>query len=212
MSICFAITDADWALTKDVITAVTSALGVVVAAWVGIGGLYTWKTQLRGKADHELGLRMLAEVYKFEMILNTARSPHLFPHEVEKSSQDTPPDRYDFHERLEAGFERRIQGVTSAFAEVAALGFNAQALWGRGISKEVSELEFLKNEYSEYVRLKVLSTDPREPKDERMDHKIFLEGRRSVFENLFDKADEYGRDLKSCVQRIEGLVRPKLIK
>ncbi|MBO0211858.1 hypothetical protein J0684_28750, partial [Vibrio sp. Vb0877] len=71
MSICFAITDADWALTKDVITADTSGLGVVVAAWGGIGGLYTWKTQHRGKADHELGLRMLAEVYKFEMILNT---------------------------------------------------------------------------------------------------------------------------------------------
>lgn len=211
MSFCFAITDADWALTRDFIAAITSLAGVGIAAVVGIGGLNTWKEQLRGKADHELGLRMLAEVYKFEMILNSARSPHLFPHELKDANQNTPPDRYNVHERLEAGFERRIQGVTSAFAEVAALGFNAQALWGREISKEVSELEFLMNEYQEYVRLKVLSTDPREPQDERMDHKIYLDGRRNVFGSPFEKKEQYGRDLKACIERIEKLIRPKLV-
>lgn len=212
MSMCFAITDADWALTKDFISAIASLAGVVVAGVVGIGGLSTWRKQLRGKADHELGLRILAEVYKFEMTLNSARPRHLLLHEVEEFSRDGLPDIYQHHERLEKGYERRIQGVAAGFAEVAALGISAQALWGRDIEREVSELEFLKDEYVEYVRLKILSADPREPEDERQDHRDYLGARRNVFKPLFDKSDEFGQDLKSCVKRIESLVRPKLIK
>ncbi len=69
MSFCLAITEADWSLTKDVFSivgTVFTALGVIVASYVGLNGLKTWRRQIRGNNDHELSRRMLVESYRFK--------------------------------------------------------------------------------------------------------------------------------------------------
>ncbi|WP_150763151.1 hypothetical protein [Pseudomonas fluorescens] len=74
MSFCLAITDADWALTKDVfsiIGTIASVLGVGLAFYVGLEGLSTWKKQLKGTADHKLARDAAIVLRKYKNELAT---------------------------------------------------------------------------------------------------------------------------------------------
>lgn len=213
MSLCFAISDADWSITKDVIGIAISLCGLVLAAYVGIGGLKTWRKQIRGQNDHDLALRMLAELYKFEMVLNAGRLRRIYQHEIKSEPLELPPDKYSTFRRVELGFERRIDKLADSFASLSALSLNAKALWGREIFDSIKELQFLKDEYEEYVRIKLLSTDPAEPDDEKIDHRNELALRRDVFQHqLGFKKDDFGSELECVVARIEALLSLKVIK
>lgn len=72
MSICLALSDVDWNLTKDVFSIVgtiASVLGVGLAFYIGLAGLSTWKRQLRGTADHKLARDAATAIYKYKTAL-----------------------------------------------------------------------------------------------------------------------------------------------
>lgn len=72
MSICLALSDVDWNLTKDVFSIVgtiASVLGVGLAFYIGLIGLSTWKRQLRGAADHKLARDAATAIYKYKIAL-----------------------------------------------------------------------------------------------------------------------------------------------
>ena len=72
MSICLAISDVDWQITKDVFSIVgtiASVLGVGLAFYIGLVGLSTWKRQLRGTADHKLARDAATAIYKYKTAL-----------------------------------------------------------------------------------------------------------------------------------------------
>lgn len=72
MSICMAISDVDWQLTKDVFSivgTVASVFGVGLAFYIGLAGLSTWKRQLRGTADHKLARDAATAIYKYKTAL-----------------------------------------------------------------------------------------------------------------------------------------------
>ncbi|MFU2330297.1 hypothetical protein [Pseudomonas sp. NFX98] len=74
MSFCLAVTDADWALTKDVfsiIGTIASVFGVGLACYVGLAGLSTWKNQLKGTADHKLARDSAIALRKYRNELST---------------------------------------------------------------------------------------------------------------------------------------------
>lgn len=134
MSFCLAITDADWSLTKDVFSVVGtvfSAIGVLVASYVGINGLATWRRQIRGQNDHELSRRMLIELYKIKKLFFLVRAPSVYPHETclvgDQKFTRSESDRF---KRQQLGFQRRIENLDSAYAALAVSIFEAEALWG----------------------------------------------------------------------------------
>jgi hypothetical protein len=215
MSICLAITDANWALTKDVFAVfgtVISFCGLLVAAYVGVGGLNTWRRQIRGQNDHDLALRMLAELYKFEMVLNASRAPGIYAHEVKLDAPQFAGGREGWFQRMELGFERRIEKISASFAALSAMSLNAKALWDFDIYDLLNNLQFLKDEYEEYVRLRLLCADPFESGDEKLDFKNEMDMRRNVFKVAPDLSDEFGAELESAVKRIEILLSKKIIK
>lgn len=72
MSICLALSDADWQLTKDgfsIAGTIASVLGVGLAFYIGLVGLSTWKRQLRGAADHKLARDAATAIYKYKVAL-----------------------------------------------------------------------------------------------------------------------------------------------
>lgn len=212
MSICLTISDADWSLTKDVSGILISILGLLVAAYVGIGGLNTWRRQIRGQNDHDLALRMLAEVYKFEMVINASRAPGIYAHEIKSEESTFVSGREGSFQRMELGFERRIEQISASLATLSAMSLNAKALWGGEFFDLLNDLEFLKDEYEEYVRLRLLCSDPFEPDDEKLDHHNDMAMRRNVFRSLLDISDDFGVDLASAIKRIESLLSQKIIQ
>lgn len=214
MSICLTITDVDWTLTKDVFAilgTLTAFAGVVVAWVLGASGLRTWKKQIRGQNDHDLAMRMLVDLYKFEMVLNESRAPGIYAYEVKIDSAKLLGGREGRFQRLELGLERRIDSVSAAFAELSATALNAKILWGGITCGFIDELRFLKEEFDEYVRLRLLCSDPYEPEDEKLDHKNDMGMRRDVFRNIFGSSDGFGTDLENAVKSIRELLSEKII-
>jgi hypothetical protein len=212
MPICLTISDADWTLTKDVLEVSISFLGVLVTGVLGTIGLFTWRRHIRGQDDHNLALRILAELYKFEMVLNAGRMRRIYQHEVKSESSELPPDKFSGFRRVELGFEGRINKIDASFASLAALSLTAKALWEHSVYESLKDLQFLKEEYEEYVRVWLLSTDPNEPEDEKEDHRNELAMRRDVFQHLLGFKDDFGVELESVVRHIEALLNSKVIK
>ncbi|WP_146232176.1 hypothetical protein [Pseudomonas mosselii] len=89
MDICFAITDADFGLTKDVFGLAFSGIAAVaglLAACAAIRGVNTWRKQLRGQADYQLAEEMLIAIYKYQELLEV--SWQVAEHAVHKIESD----------------------------------------------------------------------------------------------------------------------------
>ncbi|OQR30299.1 hypothetical protein BWR59_17230 [Pseudomonas sp. Bc-h] len=215
MSFCFVFTEIDWSLTKDffsIVGTVFGAGGVLVAGYVGINGLATWRRQLRGQDDHRLARQMLIELYKFEKLFDRCRAPAIYPAEVQRDGDPafTVGDDERF-QRLTLGFERRLDALNASYAEISVSLFEAKALWGEHILRFANRLEFLKDEYGEYVRLRLLCSDPGESDEERTDHRVYLDMRRKVFKNRLFPNDEFGAELTDVVRNLESALKLKLI-
>lgn len=215
MSFCLAITEADWSLTKDVFSivgTVFTALGVTVASYVGLNGLKTWRRQIRGNNDHELSRRMLVESYRFKKAFFYARRPAIYPQEIREDGDPTfGSDPIDRFKRQKLGFQRRMENFNKEFAALSASMFEAEALWGQGIVQSIRYVEMLKDEYEDYVSLKLLCNDPEESDEDRLDYEGFLADRRTVLRNRLGEADEYGDEVQSALTSLETMLKAKLV-
>lgn len=82
---------------------------------------------------------------------------------------------------------------------------------GGDIVRLVRTLELLKDEYENYVSLRLLSINPEEPEDERQDHKEFLGARRTVLRNRMGRADEFGSEVETALVGLEQFLKLKLV-
>ncbi|MNJ60875.1 hypothetical protein D3C77_566360 [compost metagenome] len=155
---------------------------------------------------------MLAGLYQFEMILNTSRAPRIYPHEVQSEEPALLGDRESYFNRLELGFERRIERLSASFASLSAMSLSAKAAWKNGVYESLQDLQFLKDEYEEYVRLKLLCVDPCESDDVKLDRCNEMAMKRDVFKRYLGFKDEFGAELESVVKRIEVLLNQNLVK
>lgn len=216
MSICLAVSAADWSLTKDVFTVagvVVSALGVVAASVIGTLGLLTWRKQLRGQNDHELARRLLIEVYKFIELFHKSRHRAIYSHEVSREGDPQfGRSEQEKFTRQELGFNRRIESLKNAYSQISISLFEAQALWGDGIPRVSNSLRTLLDEYEDYVRIKMASIDPAGPEDDRATFSELLERRRSVFRNRLKHPDEFGSELEKRFREFERELKLKLVK
>lgn len=213
MPICLTISDADWALTKDVLEVSISFLGVLIAGVLGTIGLFTWRRQIRGQNDHELARRLLINLYKLMEVFKVSRHRAIYVHEINRPGDPvflgSEQDRYA---RQELGFHRRIKLLKEAYAEIAIPLFEAQALWGDKIVKVADGLRFLVDEYEDYIRVKLLSMDPSESEDERDDQCAFLAMRRNVLRNRLEAFDEFGSELEQEFKNLERALKLKLVR
>lgn len=166
---------------------------------------------MKGQANHDLSRKMLVELYRFRADFNKFRRPAIYPHEVNMEGDPRfPPTEQGLFERIELGFSRRISSLNSAHAEIEASLLHAQALWGDELAAAAKGLDFLKDEYEEYVRLRLLCSDPSEPDDEQFDHMADLDMRRNAFKNRLDISDPFGDDLERAIKEFERILKSKL--
>lgn len=215
MSFCLAITETDWSLIKDVFSivgTVFTALGVTVASYVGLNGLKTWRRQIRGSNDHELSRRMLVESYKFKKAFFYARRPAIYSHEIRESGDPAfsgnPIDRFT---RQKLGFQRRIEVFNKEFAALSASMFEAEALWGQGIVHSITYVEMLKDEYEEYISIKLMAMDPEESDEDRQIFEGFLGKRRTVLRSRLGEVDEFGDEVQRALTSLEAMLKAKLV-
>lgn len=216
MSICLAITDADWALTKDVFSVlgtVVSAAGVGLAFYVGIVGLSTWKRQLRGTTDHELAKRSLLELYKFRESIERARSPIMFASEMTLDPEDA--EGLGFKEKNYlgkcAGYQNRFNAIQDARRPIHFTLLEAEALWDRTL-KELFEPLFKKhNDFYRYVEFYLMAIDPREDEEYRKANRDVIKDKpKIIYDKFGDVGDEFRQEFNKGVSAVEQYLKSKI--
>jgi hypothetical protein len=215
-----ALTDADWALTKDVFSiigtvagAVISAATIAVAIYFGRKGLHTWQKQLRGSADHDLARRLLIELYKLRDLIQRARSPVIFsyetsPFEGEAISADQKQASYDATSRA---YRRRLAAMDEARHPLLATMLEAEALWGTELKELMGQVFKLEREFVNYVRLYLNSISPEVTVQALYARQALLEKYREVLYDLDGPEDIYWIEMKQVLQQVENHLRSRLI-
>ena len=123
------ITPTEWiAGVKDLAT----AMGVVVAAYVGIRGLSTWERQLKGNADFEAARALARATYKLRDQIRYCRAPMIwayeFPADFDSLRQPTAsPEREKAWRHV---YQARWDPVAERLLEFDLAGLEAESLWG----------------------------------------------------------------------------------
>jgi len=216
MSICLAISDADWTLTKDVfsiIGTVVSAAAVAVAFYFGREGLHTWRRQLRGSADHDLSRRLLIELYRFRNEIQRARSPAIFtfegmPFEGEAEAEDAREASFNFTARA---YRRRMSALDEARNPLLATMLEAEAVWGGKLKELMDHVFKLEREFVIYVQLYLRTIDPSNTVQGAFSRSDILEKRRNVLYHLDSPDDAYWNEMMASLNQVEQHLRERLI-
>lgn len=217
MSICLAITDVDWSITKDVFSVIgtlVSAAGVGLAFYVGLSGLATWKRQMKGVSDHELSRRALIELYQYRDAIEQARSPIMLGWEFELTEDESKGLKFTEKRHLEKrkGYQARLEKIRLARVPIRLTLLDSEAVWGKELGLMYKELFKLQHEFYRYVELSILASDPQEDEDDRRPYVDILKSRRDV---MYDPSDENGDDFRkefiAASSIIESYLKSKMI-
>lgn len=217
MSICLAITDADWTLTKDVFSVIgtlVSAAGVGLAFYVGLAGLSTWRRQLKGASDHELSRRALIELYRYREAIERARSPVMFEHETALSSEEANGKGFSQKNHLgkQKGYQARFERISKAREPIHATILDCEAVWGTQLGELFKALFKLQHEFWTYVECHLIATDPDNDEDYRRAYRDVIKNRRDVlFDTMDDVGDDFRQDFNASLAKIEVYLKAKLI-
>lgn len=217
MSMCFAITDADWALTKDVFSmlgTIVSAVGVVIAARIGVLGLATWRKQNKGTSDHELSRRVLIDLFRLRDRIRQIRNPAmLITENLFESDGSKKPNFQQIHFKYTAEF---YQSLFSAIDEIRSgletSILESEAVWGDELKQLVKPVLSLQHEIFTKVISYLGSINPSETKDRVRSHRnVLSSGRDSLYESHVDGEDQFNVEMNAALSNIEDYLRPMLI-
>lgn len=151
-----ALINQDWYLiTKDVLTAVFTLAGLIIAGL----GLATWKKQIKGSKEFEAAHNLHFAMLKLREAIKHVRNPAIWPSEnqravkyikernPEKTEEDLKKNEHAYV------YEMRWQKITDAYTEAESFLLTAEALWGHDIvdltkplNKKVRELNINLNQ------------------------------------------------------------------
>lgn len=217
MSICFAITDADWGLTKDVfgiIGTLVSAAGVWVAGRIGFEGLKTWRRQSKGASDHDLSRRLLLDLYNLRDCVSVLRSPVMLV-----SESAIPPEQLEglnFQQRsyrhTAYSYQQRFVHLDEVRSRLRGEILESEVVWGEDVKSLYDPIMTLTHELWMYVRAHLVTINPDEADDMVKSYRGILAKRRDVlYESPLEGEDEFKKDLIAALTKLEEYLKPKLI-
>lgn len=217
MSMCFAITDAEWALTKDafsMIGTIISAVGVVLAARIGYLGLATWRKQNRGTSDHELSRRLLIDLYRLRDRIRQIRNPAMLITENLYECDGSKKVNYQqINFKYTAEFYQiQFSVIDEVRSRLETSILESEAVWGGELKRLVKPILNLQQEIFTKVISYLGSINPNETEDRVRSHRNVLSfGRDSLYESHMDGEDEFNVEMNAALSNIEDYLRPMLI-
>lgn len=217
MSICFAITDADWALTKDVFSVlgtIVTAVGVGLAAWVGFSGLATWRKQNKGTSDHELSRRVLIDLYRLRDRIKQIRNPAMLITEnlYENDGSKKPNFQHIYFKYTAEFYQSLFSVIDEVRSGLETSILESEAVWGGELKQLVKPILDLQYEIFTKVVSHLGSINPNETEERVRSHlNVLSYGRNSLYESHVEGEDTFNADMKAALSKVEDYLRPKLI-
>jgi hypothetical protein len=194
-----------------VIKDVCIAIGLVGALIVAILGLRTWWRELKGKTEYDLARRILTTAYKMRNAIQRVRNPFMSVSERGSATRAEKLPGGFKNEDMAKEYRARWDPVYQALVQLDEAAAEAEALWGPKINEALKPLkecskELLLNLNQHLMRCAIQSY--RESLNQEQMQKID----RVIYSVDGPGKDEFHRRLSEAVKRIEGMLKPHLLR
>lgn len=192
-------------IIKD--TVLTGA--AVIAGYVGLKGLGTWRRQLKGNTEYELAKSLLKAVYELREAIAGARFPFMIylrdPDMPEEKLRELSDQEKRWHTMAQA-FQKRWEPVPKAKAKLDALVLESEVVWGQCIVDKVRPLAGLLGDLLGTIEEHLDAQNPNLPQEKPEPGE--LKKRRDVMYARGDASkDEYLQKLLAVIKGIEDELR-----
>jgi hypothetical protein len=194
-----------------IIKDVCIAIGLVGALFVAYLGLRTWWRELKGKTEYDLARRIVTTAYKMRNAIQRVRNPFMSVSEYGNATKPEKSPGEFKNEDIAKEYRARWDPVYHALVQLDEAAAEAEALWGPKINEAIKPLkecskELLLNVNQHLMRCAIPSY--REAMNQEQAQKI-----DSVIYSVDGPGkDEFHRRLLEAVKRIEGMLKPHLLR
>ena len=186
----------------------------VIAAYVGLRGLNTWRRQLAGNAEYELAKNALTCLYKLRGVIGVVRDPFAsysqepnLPVELLKDMNEKQKEWYAYAQM----YEKRWSPVVEAKSQLDALLFEMEAVWGRESVKEFEPLNKVIAELQWAIQDHLEDRDPRRGRHEHDTEEIKRQ-RLVLFRRGSKAPDEYNARFEAAISNAEVVLKPYVLR
>lgn len=192
-------------VTKDIITFVLTAAGLIIAGM----GLATWKKQIKGTKEFDTAYNLHYSILKLRNAIKHVRNPAIFPSESYKAIQYSTakyPDKSK--EEIEKSshpyvYEMRWDEIKDADTEVESHLLAAEVLWGPEI------LELMKPLNSKIVELNIALKQNFQPE-------LRTKNVTDLHDVIYDKGDgstgedAFSQEVSKAIKGIVDYIKSKI--
>lgn len=126
-------------IVKDIILSGAA----MIAGYVGLKGLGTWRRQLKGNTEYELAKQLLKSVYELREAISTVRRPFMQysqePDLPEEKLKALSQKEKQWHSMAQA-YQKRWEPVSKAKSGLDTVLLEAEVVWGQSITEKISPL------------------------------------------------------------------------
>lgn len=197
--------------TVEMLKNAATGSAALVAAYVGLAGLKTWRRKLTGVTEHELARRLLKHTLKVRDRIQEVRRPSMWAGEIRSALEDAGYDddgdeRPEEWRREQAVYNRRLSRLQDAMSDLYLERLEAETLWGSDASDTFDPLHECIAELRATVWLHIRMVrgghhvDPTSDQQERRDEVLY---------RISDDPEEdpFSEELERAVTKVEDRFR-----
>lgn len=196
------------ALAKDLVLMAAA----IVASYVGLRGLGTWRRQLRGNTEYQLAKALLTSVYELREAIAGVRNPFMQyskePDLPEEKLKDLSQRDREWHALAQA-YQRRWEPVPAAKAKLDANLLEAEVIWGPAIRTKVQGLNRLIGELLFALQDHLEARNPNIPYESP--GRDLVKKRHETLYGIGDD-DAFKKQLDEAIGTIENEMRPHIVQ
>lgn len=195
---------------KDTVLTATA----IVAAYVGLRGLSSWRRQLKGNMEYALAKNVLTCLYELRGLMGVVRNP------IASYSQepDLPAEKLKYMDAKQREwhayaqmYEKRWAPVVAAKTKLDVYIFEMEAVWGRKAVAQIAPVNQLVAELQWAIQ------DHLEGRDPRLDRQDYnAEEQKKQRAILFKRGpktlDEYNGRLEKAIADAEAVLKPHVLE
>jgi len=194
-------------LIKDVI--LTGA--AIIAGYVGLKGLSTWRRQLKGNTEYILAKQLLTSIYELREAIAGVRHPFM----QYSAEPDVPAEKLKELSSREKewlakaqAFQKRWEPTAKAKSVLDTTLLEAEVVWGRNIVEKVAPIDTLVSELRWAIQDYLETTNPNAPYEPIAEE--IKERRAIMFARDSLEKDEYRKRLEAVIADIEDELKPHI--
>lgn len=197
--------------TPEIVSAIKDVLvgsAAAITGTVAIFGYNSWRRELTGKAQFEIGRELLKATYRLRDKIKQCRSPFISAAEFPETyggalKKHNPEEETQAYAHV---YKNRWAPVWDALQEFDTFTIEAEAIWGADIRKRTDELRDCVKDLSISIEA-FLSNKASGGEDFKADRDFgkMIQGKISAKSNA---EDELSKSILKAVQDIESKVQP----